>query len=143
MRKKKLAVMSLATNRSIRPSSSRSAATTPRPRPSRSTIPACGGDVDEPAAVVAEQVVGQGGKPERQAGDVAVRSPRVAAQGRMLGVPGQVVADVEVQVAVAVEVGEGGRGRPVAVAAQAGALGHVLERAVAPVAVAGRTTRTA
>ena len=36
----KFAVMSLATNRSSRPSSSRSAATTPRPRPSRSMDPA-------------------------------------------------------------------------------------------------------
>ena len=51
----------------------------------------------------------------------------------MLGVPGQVVADIQIEVAVAVEVGEGGRGRPVARTAQSGAIGRVLERAVAPV----------
>ena len=45
------------------------------------------------------------------------------------------MADVEVEVAVAVEVGEGRRGRPVAVAAQPGAVGDVLERPVAPVAI--------
>ena len=55
----------------------------------------------------------------------------------MRGVPGQVVADVEVEVAVAVEIGEGRRGRPVAIAAQSGALGGVLERAVAPVVKQG------
>ena len=62
--------MSLATNRSIRPSSSRSAATTPSPRPSRSTMPACGRHVDEPAAVVAEDMVRQRGE---SCGGIAVR----------------------------------------------------------------------
>ena len=41
---------------------------------------------------------------------------RWAAQLGMVGVPLQVVADVEVEIAVAVEVGQGRRGRPVAVA---------------------------
>ena len=55
----------------------------------------------------------------------------------LLGVPVQVMADVEVEVAVAVQVGEGRRGRPVAVAAQPGRVGDVLERAVAAVAIEG------
>ena len=129
----------MATKRSTRPSPSRSAATTPRPRPSGSTMPGLVGHVDEPAAVVAEEVIGQGG--ERFGGAVAVRRPcRRASTGRARGssgVPVEVVADVEVEVAVAVEVGEGGRGRPVAVPAQARRLGHVLERPVALVAVEG------
>ena len=53
----------------------------------------------------------------------------------MLGVPDEVVADVEVEVAVVVEVGKGGRGRPVAIAPQAGPIGDVLERPVAAVAI--------
>ena len=55
----------------------------------------------------------------------------------MVGVPLEVMADVEVQVAVVVQVGEGRRGRPVAVAPQAGRGRHVLERAVAPVMIEG------
>ena len=61
----------------------------------------------------------------------------VPAELRVLGVPVEVVADVEVEVAVAVQVGEGRRGRPVAVASQAGRLGDVLEGAVPLVAVEG------
>ena len=64
------------------------------------------GDVDEMAAVVAEQMIRPRGKAQRQAGDVAVRRPGVAAEGGMLGIPGQVMADIQVEVAVAVEVGE-------------------------------------
>ena len=44
------------------------------------------------------------------------------------------MADVEVEIAVVVEVGERGGGGPVAIAGQAGPFGHVLERAIAPVA---------
>ena len=47
------------------------------------------------------------------------------------------MADIQVEVAVVVQVGEGGRGRPVAVPSQAGRDRHVLERAVAPVAIQG------
>src|SRR5712671_5843095 len=40
---------------------------------------------------------------------------------------------VKVEVAVAIEVGERRRGRPIAVAAQTGRRGDILERSVAPV----------
>ena len=55
----------------------------------------------------------------------------------MFGIPLEVMANVEVEVAVAVQIGEGGRGRPVARAAQAGGLRHVLEGPVALVAIEG------
>ena len=55
----------------------------------------------------------------------------------MLGIPDEVMADVEVEVAVVVQVGEGGRCRPVAIAAQAGPVGDVLERPVPAVAIEG------
>ena len=110
-------MQSLATKRSIRPSSSRSAATTPRPRPSRSMMPGLGRHVDEPARVVAEDMVGKGRDRARVASDVNLARGVLAELG-VVGVPDAVVADVEVEVAVVVQVGEGRRGRPVAVAAQ-------------------------
>ncbi len=60
----------------------------------------------------------------------------------MRGVPGQVVADIQIEVAVTVEVGEGRRGRPVARTGQSGARGRVLERAIPPIAQQDDTTRT-
>src|SRR6185437_15720153 len=57
------------------------------------------------------------------------------AERGIAGVPGRIVADVEVEVAVVVEVGEGGRRRPVAVAAQPGARRDIPERAIALVAI--------
>ena len=65
--------------------------------------------------------------------------PWCGAERRMVGVPDQVMADVQVEVAVAVQVGEGGRSRPVAVAAQPGAFGDVLERCRRPGCGRGRT----
>ncbi len=71
--------MSLATNRSTRPSPSRSAATTPRPR---RRIERCrpAGHVDEPAAVVAEDMVGQRVEVERVA---LVRRRRIGCEQRL------------------------------------------------------------
>ena len=91
--------------------------------------------VDESSLIVAEDVVGQGIEGTGAAIDVRAVLPRMGARWRQHGVPGSVVADVEVEVAVAVEIGEGRRGRPVAVAPQTGFLRHILERAVAPVAI--------
>ena len=94
------------------------------------------GHLDKPAAVVAVDAVGAGGEQARVAEPVGAELRVAADEGGVL-VPDEVVADVQVEVAVAVEVGEGRGGRPVAVAAQAGGLGDVLEGAVAPVAVEG------
>ena len=99
-----------------------------------SAKPADVGDVDEPAAVVAEDVVGS----RLDLAGIAVEVLAAARSGRGAGcrrVPEHVVADVEVEVAVVVEVGEGRRGRPVARARQARARGDVLEGPVAAVAV--------
>ena len=65
-------MVSLATKRSTRPSSSRSAATTPSPRPSVVDDAGLGRHVDESAAVIAEDVVGQGGERLRRAVVVAL-----------------------------------------------------------------------
>ena len=86
------------------------------------------------AAVVAEDVVGDRLEQERH----AVRhgpSRGIAANPRVLRVPRDVVADVQVEVAVAVEVGERRRRRPAAVSAQPPTGRHVLECAVATVSV--------
>ena len=80
--------------------------------------PGLGRHIDEPAPVVAEEVVGQGLGVERVAVEIGLRL-RVAADPGVVEVPGRVVADVEVEVAVAVQVGQRRRGRPVASAAQA------------------------
>ena len=79
--------------------------------------PRLGRHVGEPAAVVAEQVVRQRRRILRRAVGVALPL-LVPAEIRLLEVPKQVMADVEVEVAVAVEVGEGGRRGPVAVPAE-------------------------
>ena len=95
-----------------------------------------GRHVDEPAAIVAKDVIGQ----RREVARIAVVGRRVLgidADRVVVHVPGEVVADVEVEIAVVVEVGERGGGRPVAIAGQAGLLGHVLEPAIAPVAEQG------
>src|SRR5262249_11230907 len=64
------------------------------------------------------------------------RAPlRIPAGFRSLGIPGQVMADVEVEVAIVVEVGKCGRGRPVAVAPQAGRDRRVLEGPIAAAAI--------
>ena len=55
----------------------------------------------------------------------------------MVAIPAQVLADIQVEISVPVQVGEGGRGRPAAVSAQAGGLGPVFKRPVAPVAIQG------
>ena len=63
--------------------------------------------VDEFAAVVAEDVVGQGPADARVA--VGVGTGRLVAAGaRVVGVPLQIMADVEVEVAIAIEVSPGG-----------------------------------
>src|SRR5262249_53065697 len=62
-------------------------------------------DIDKPAVVVAEDVVGHRGKLERAARHVPAGLARVDARGGTLRIPGRVVADVEVEVAIAVEVG--------------------------------------
>ena len=67
----------------------------------------------------------------------AVWSSRIAQSSGIDGVPVEVVADIEVEVAVVVEVGPGRRGRPVAVAAEPGLRGGVLEPAVAVVVIEG------
>ena len=95
--------------------------------------PRLGRHVGEPAAVVAEQVVRQRRRILR--GAVGVGTVLVAAEIRLLEIPKQVMADVEVKVAVAVEVGECGRGGPVAVPAEPILCGDVLECPIPLVAV--------
>jgi len=104
--------------------------------------------VREAAPVVAEEVVRQGSERARcavvelLAGLHALAlggNGPARAEGRMLGVPNQVMADVEVEVAVVVEIGERGRGGPIAVAPQAGAIGDVLEGPVSSIAILGAT----
>ena len=62
---------------------------------------------------------------------------QVVTDPRVLGVPDDVVADVQVEVAVVVEVGEGRRRRPVAVAGQTRSLRDVLESPVPAIAIQG------
>jgi hypothetical protein len=62
---------------------------------------------------------------------------RVAADARVVEVPGRVMADVEVEVAVAVQVGQCRRAGPIAPAAQPTRIRRVLEGAVAAVPVEG------
>ena len=59
------------------------------------------------------------------------------AGGRLDGVPGRVLANVEVEIAVAVEIGEDGRRGPAAIASQARFLGQIFECAVATIVVEG------
>ena len=73
---------------------------------------------------------------ERVATGVSRVGP-VQAEAGMVGIPLEVMADVEIQVAVVVQVGEGRRGRPVAIAPQPGRGRHILERAVPAVMVKG------
>jgi hypothetical protein len=92
--------------------------------------------IDEPAAIVAEQVIRQ----EREALGCTIIIDLlllVPAEARVLGIPLQVVADVEVEVAVAVQVGEGGRGGLVTVISQADCLGHIAKGPVPLVAIEG------
>ena len=70
-------------------------------------------------------------------GSIGSPGRSMLAEGRVFGVPDEVMADVKVEVAVVVQVGEGGRGGPVAIAAEAGAIGDILEGPVASVAVKG------
>ena len=100
-------------------------------------MPASVGHVDEPAAVVAEDMVRQRGESARVAVGVLSGYSRDAQRVGVAGVPLQVVADIEVEVAVVVQVGPGRRRRPVAVAAEPGTRGDVLEAAVAEVVVEG------
>ena len=130
--------MSFATKRSIQPSWSKSA--TPEAHPLADHRPDAGGlrDVGEGAvALVAEQRVRQALVVVRVA---VVVHPLRAAEGLGLRVPDAVVGDEEVEVAVLVVVEEGGGDRPQRAVLRVGALearlrGHVLEGAVAPVAV--------
>jgi hypothetical protein len=108
--------------------------------------PRLGRHVDEPAAVIAEQVVRPRGERVRHAVFVtAFRTKDLSwlglarAEGRVLGVPHEIVANVEVEVAIAVQIGEGGGGGPVAVAPQTGTLCDLLEGPVAPIAIQGVT----
>ena len=133
---RKLAVLSLATNRSVRPSPSKSAATTPRPRPSRSTMPASAvTSTNRPSSL--RKTWSGSAAIERGSQEILIRPARVLADQRVLGVPDPVVADVEVEVAVVVQVGERRRRRPVAVPRQAGSVRDVFECAVASVSVKG------
>ena len=102
--KKKLGDPSLATKRSILPSESRSAATTPRPRPSRSMMPASRGHVDESSGVVAKHVVGHSRELARSAYVLPGRDGSWPG-GRVRRVPFQIVANVEIEIAVVIEVG--------------------------------------
>ena len=127
--------MSLATNRSIRPSSSRSAATTPRPRPSRSTIPASSVTSTNRPPSLRNRWSGTGGKPQRQAGDVRSGCLGVAAERWDARRP---------RPGSGRRTGRGrrrrpGRRRPPRSASRGRRpgrpVGHVLERPVAPVAI--------
>ncbi len=79
-------------------------------------------DVDKPAAIVAEQMIGPRGKRvghailvEMAGIDRLAWPARTLADVRVMGVPDEVVADVKIEVAVVVEIGERGRGGPVAI----------------------------
>ena len=92
--------------------------------------------VDEPTAVVAEDVIRQGLEVERKAAVVAGVLGIDATAGFVV-VPFEVVADVQVEVAVAIQVGERRRSRPVAIAGKPGLLGDVFKSPVALVAIEG------
>ena len=95
--------------------------------------------LERPVAAVAIEHVRAAGKPQRPArhGDLVVATVGgVAGPGRLLHVEGDVVGDEEIDVAVAVEIQETTAGAPSAGRpGEAGALGHVGERAVAVVMV--------
>ena len=120
----------------MRLSSSRSAATTPSPRPSGSTNPAAlVTSTNRPPSL---RKTWSGSEAKSRGLQYWIVPDLASAQTLLaLDVEDQVMADVQVEVAVAVEVGPGRRCRPVAIAAQAGLRGHVLERSVAPVAEQG------
>ena len=82
-------------------------------------------------------MVAEGLEFPRVAVDRIARAGGFAAEGRVLGIPGQVMTDIEIEVPVAVEVGPRGRGGPIPVATQPGRLRGVLEGAVAPVVEQG------
>jgi hypothetical protein len=92
------------------------------------------GDIDEPAAVVSKEVVGErlvvGG-----ATAAIGFSQLVIAGRRVFGVPLEVMADVEVEIAVAVAVSEGRRRWPVSIARKAPSCGDVLECPVATIVI--------
>ena len=96
------------------------------------------GHVDEPAAVVAKNVVRQRRECERTAIHIPrLGAFRILAEGRIRGVPLQIVADIEIEVAVIVEVGPGRRCGPVAVAPEPRLRCGVLEPASAQIAIQG------
>ncbi len=78
--------------------------------------------VGEPAAIVAEEVVGKRDQGSRVGVLILTLAIVARTESRVVEVPDRIVANIEVEVAVAVEVGEGGRGRKVAVAGEAGGL---------------------
>ncbi len=90
-------------------------------------------DIDEVAAVVAEDVVGGAFDFARVAREIA--SLVVRANHEMSVVPDHVMTNIQVEVAVSIQVGERRRSRVVAAAGQPGVLGHVGKGAVAVVAV--------
>ena len=122
--------MSLATYRSILLSPSRSAATTPSPRPCRVDKTRLGRHIDKPAVVIAENMIGRATENHAACNDDRQAARRVGRPWDFVGHK-QVVADVKIEVAVAVQVGKGRRGRPVAIAGQPGLAGDVLKRSVA------------
>ena len=91
------------------------------------------GHIDEPAAVVPEDMVRR--RLDLAGGTVEVVPLLVEAQRRIRRVPDHVVADVQVEVAVIVQVRESRRAGIVARAGQPGAFRRVFESAVAPVAI--------
>ena len=94
--------------------------------------PAAFGHVDETPAVIAEHVVDGPLVLGRIA--VIVLAALVLAERGMVGVPADVMANIQVEVAVAVEVGEGGRGGVLPRSLQTRASGRILEGPVAPIA---------
>ena len=95
------------------------------------------GDVGESALVIAEDMVGARFHLPGIATDDHLVGREGVTDPRVLGVPGHVVADVQIEVPVVIEVGEGGRGGPIAVARQTRPLRDVLESPVPSIAIQG------
>ena len=95
------------------------------------------GHIDEPAGVVAKNMVRNSPEESRVTIAVFVSCRGSRAERRLHVIPFEVMADIEVEVAIVVEVGPC-RGRwPVAIAPQSGSGGGVFEAARAQVVIEG------
>ena len=103
-----------------------------------------GSHIHESIAVIEEQVIGAGGKRVGHAVIIAAALVMrlswlcfALAKRRVVGIPHEVMAYIQIEIAVVVEIGPGCRGRPVAIAGQAHLGGDVGKSAVALIAIKG------